>query len=294
MGPRPLHALDSGEGSPTLVLLHGYGATGFTWRNWVAKLESSHRVLNIDLKGFGRSRARRGGGFGPSDHAEAVLATLEAQGVEDPVLVGHSLGGGIALLTALAMKDRRDSRLVGMILMSSAAYAHRIPPFVRLARVGRAGQGFLGLIPKEFLIRKILDQVQSPQHPPTTEAIAGYAAPLRQASHRFACVETALQIFPPDLDALVSRYPEIDVPVLLIWGDQDRVCSPWVGTRLARELPHAELAVVSNCGHMPQDEHPQETLGLVTRFLENLERAEGRTPGNGPPGAGGTEGTPGR
>ncbi len=272
MGDGRLLGVESGSGEPTLVLLHGYAATGFTWRHWVPTLERSHRVLNLDLKGFGRSGAVRSGGFSPRDHAAAVLETLEAEGVGDTVLFGHSLGGGIALLTALSLLDGEGAgRVRGLVLVSAAAYADRIPPFVRIARTGALGRAFFRLVPKHWLIRRVLRQLRSPRHPPEEETVAGYAAPFLQADHRASCLSTALQIFPPDSDALVARYPELEVPALLIWGDLDTVSSVEVGRRLEADLPQAELCVISDCGHWPQDEHPATTLDLVTRFLR--ERA---------------------
>lgn len=271
MGDGWLQGVESGSGEPTLVLLHGYAATGFTWRHWVPELERSHRVLNLDLKGFGRSGSMGEGGFSPEDHAAAVLHTLDALGVGDLVLVGHSLGGGIALLTALSLLEgERAARLRGLILVSAAAYVDRIPPFVRIARAGALGRIFFRLVPKELLVRTVLRQVQSPRHPPENEAVAGYAQPFHLASHRAACLSTALEIIPPHHESIVERYPEVRVPTLLLWGDRDRVTSPSMGQRLAAALPHTEFHVIPECGHVPQDEHPAETLELVTRFLGDL------------------------
>ena len=271
MGPRTLHGVESGSGSPTLVMLHGYAATGFTWRHWVPSLERSHRVLNLDLKGFGGSGHLASGGFSPAGHAAALLDTLDARDVGEFVLVGHSLGGGIALLTALAMTQKQDARLAGLVLVSAAAYADRIPPFVRVARAGALGRAFLRFVPKGLLVRGVLTAVQSPRHPPDRDSITGYAEPFRTATHRAACVATALQIIPPDVDSIVGAYPSIKVPALLIWGDRDRVSSPEDGRRLAEALPGSQLEVVPDCGHMPQDEHPEATLALVNRFLQGLD-----------------------
>jgi pimeloyl-ACP methyl ester carboxylesterase len=270
MGPQPLHGVESGSGSPTVVLLHGYGATGFTWRHWVPSMERSHRVLNLDLKGFGDSGHLSTGGFSPVDHAAAVVESLDPYPDERLVLAGHSLGGGIALLTALAMMRRHDTRLAGLVLVSAAAYADRIPPFVRIARAGVLGRAFLRFVPKALLIRTVLTAVQNSRHPPDRRSIAGYAEPFRRASHRAACVATALQIIPRNLDSLIGAYPSIHVPALLVWGDGDRVSSPETGRRLAEALPRSRLEVIRDCGHMPQDEQPEATLALVNRFLRDL------------------------
>jgi pimeloyl-ACP methyl ester carboxylesterase len=82
-------------------------------------------------------------------------------------------------------------------------------------------------------------------------------------------------VIPSDPDSLVARYPEIDVPTLLLWGDMDRVTPPSYALRLAEALPSTDLHVLPDCGHMPQDEHPAETLELVTRFLRDLPMEPG-------------------
>ncbi len=73
---------------------------------------------------------------------------------------------------------------------------------------------------------------------------------------------------PDDLDALNARFPELDVPTLLLWGRHDRVVPLWVGERLASDLPRAELQIFERCGHMPPEELPEETLEAVKAFLD--------------------------
>ena len=104
---------------------------------------------------------------------------------------------------------------------------------------------------------------------------------------------TALQIIPPDVDSIVGAYPSIKVPALLIWGDRDRVSSPEDGRRLAEALPGSQLEVVPDCGHMPQDEHPEATLALVNRFLHGLDCPEACIPLSASPAAEGSGEGPG-
>ena len=84
-----------------------------------------------------------------------------------------------------------------------------------------------------------------------------------------ALLSSALQIVPPDLDALIARYPEIRTPTLLLWGRHDRAVPLWVGRRLAAELPVARLHVLERCGHLPAEELPEESWGAVKAFLND-------------------------
>jgi len=89
----------------------------------------------------------------------------------------------------------------------------------------------------------------------------------------------ARQIVPPDLDATTRRYPEIDVPTLLLWGRHDPVVPLEIGMRLERDLPNAQLHVLERCGHIPQEERPEDSFAVLTDFLDRTRSA--RRPGLG-------------
>lgn len=281
-----LQVEDTGKGALTVVLLHGYGGSGRTWERWIPELSKSHRILNIDLPGFGRSPPPPDGDYSPWGHARAVLAALsERQDVGDVVLVGHSLGGGVALLMALLMGDAvreqargsgspdpgRRPRLRGMVLISGTAYPVGERPFMKIVKLGPLARALLRVVPKRAMVRWTLRQVRSRAHPPSPGEVADYAAAFRSAAHRRTCVETALEIEPDDMDRIIDRYPSIRVPAALIWGAEDPVVPLWAGERLQADLPEATLTVLDPCGHFPQDERPRESLEVALRFLARLE-----------------------
>ena len=82
---------------------------------------------------------------------------------------------------------------------------------------------------------------------------------------------TGRQLVPDDLDGIVSRYPAISIPTLLLWGRADRVVPLRVGQRLARELSDARLVILEDCGHLPPEERPEDSLGAVRGFIETLD-----------------------
>lgn len=259
-----------GPGKP-LVLLHGFGACAFTWRNWLPTLTLQHRVLNIDLKGFGASPAPADGRYAPQDHAAEVLNALGQLKVEAPILVGHSMGGGIALLTALALQDDPErAPVAGLVIVAGAAYRQRLPKFVNLARKGGIARMTMAVLPKNEFVSMVLKEVQAPGAPRTREQIEGYAKPFGRSEVRYGAVETAVSLLPPNLDETVLRYPGLTAPTQLIWGELDRIVPLWVGQRLEEELPNASLTVLFGCGHIPQDEMPEESLEVVEEFLASL------------------------
>lgn len=269
-GPSPLHVEIQGSGPP-LVLLHGFGASRFTWRRWVPALAHRHTLYLVDLKGCGDSDKPADGAYGPHDQAELVHRLLVEEDLRDVTLLGHSLGGGIALLVALRLQDAgEEDRLRRLVLLSATAYAQGLPRYIGLASrlpeiVGRLA---VHLVPARWLVRRILDEIVHDPDRVTEDEVDGYAAPFADRACRRALVDSARHLVPSDLDELVRRYPRIHTPALLVWGRQDPVVPAWVGERLARDLPTARLVLLDRCGHLPMEECPAEALESVVDFLD--------------------------
>jgi pimeloyl-ACP methyl ester carboxylesterase len=256
------------EGVDTFVLLHGYGGSSFTWRHWVDALSARGHVVLVDLKGFGAAPKPNDGRYSPTDQADLVHRLIAQRDLKRVTLVGHSLGGGIAILVALRLLAAPEGRLRRLVIVAGAAYPQRLPPFVSLAR----HPGLSGLLWRLFGARRIARRVlRTIVHDPsriTIEQIAGYARPLSLRGARSALIASALQIVPDDIEQLVDRYPALRVPTLLLWGRGDPVVPLSVGKRLAAELPDATLVVLDSCGHLPPEELPEESLAALEEFLD--------------------------
>lgn len=261
----PLHAERFGDGGSPVVLLHGYAASSFSWRYWIPALAEHHEVWAVDLKGHGSAPAPPDQRYSPHDHAELIHRFIIQKDLRELTLFGHSMGGGIALLVALRLLDQ--GRLQRLVLVSSAAYPQRLPPFVELARQGRPARWLFAVIPKRRLIRWVLRSIVYDPSTISGAQVEAYAEPLTSAPHRLALIKTALGILPSDLDGLTARFPEIDVPALLLWGRHDRVVPLSVGERLSDALPQATLKVLEECGHLPAEELPKDSLEIVESFL---------------------------
>jgi pimeloyl-ACP methyl ester carboxylesterase len=262
------------------VLLHGFGAHRATWDGWLPELERRHRVVAVDLIGCGNAPKPKGADYRPEAQAAAVRDLVRHLDLRDVTLIGHSLGGGIALLTALHLLDDGEGRLAGLVSVAGAAFRQRDPPFIRLARHEGLSRVLLELLPRGWLIRTAMRQIVAVEGAVTPERVAAYSAPLRSAATRAALVRQAACAVPDDLDGHIARYPEIGVPALCLWGREDRVVPPWVGERLARTLPDAMLVFIDKCGHLPMDERPRESVAALLDFLE-ARVADG--PGASPP-----------
>lgn len=262
------HGLDPDEGVDTFVLVHGYGGSSFSWRYWVPALAERGHVVLVDLKGFGAALRPDDGRYAPHHQAELVHRLILQHDLRRLTLIGHSLGGGIVLLTALRLLDEDPLRLARMVLVAGAAYEQKMPPFVRLARHPHLSGILARLMGPRRIVRQVLRTIVYDPTGITTAQIEGYAHPLATPGTYKALLQSALQIVPDHLADVVMRYPTLDVPALLLWGRNDPVVPLSVGERLARDLPDATLVVLESCGHLPPEELPYESTAVLREFLD--------------------------
>ena len=268
----PLHVEEYGQGDRQIMMLHGFGANSYTWLGWVGGLAKDHRVWSVELKGHGSAPAPPDDLYSLHDHADLVHRLILQKDLRNLTLVGHSMGGGIALLVALRLLDER--RLERLVLVASAAYPQRLPPFIALAALGRLAEWGLRFCPKRWLIRQVLRSIVFDRQGVTEAQVTAYAEPLYRPAHRTALIKTAGKIIPPDLAEVTKRIPEIKLPTLLLWGRHDWVVPIEVAERLLADLPGAQLEIIEDCGHVPPEEIPKESLEIVLKFL----KGEGEAP----------------
>ncbi len=275
-GPEESTSRGFGPDGEVFLLVHGYAASSYTWRHWTTPLARRGRVLTVDLKGFGEAPKPDDGRYGIPDLADLLVALVRELDLRGLTLVGHSLGGGLALLTALRLLDASEPRLSRLALVSAPAYEQRLPPFVTLSQSPRLTGALARLIGPERVVSQVLRTIVYDPDAITDEQIAAYARGLGSREAVRAAMEVGRSIVPEDLDMISRRYREIDVPTFLLWGEHDPVVPLWVGRRLDDELPDARLVVLDACGHLPQEERPDVSLAAFEAFLD--ETAVGGRP----------------
>ena len=264
--PVKLYYSEEGMGPP-LLLIHGFGASTYTWRHVAPELAKSYRVIAVDLKGFGQSDKPFDGRYSVYDQAELLAQLIEDKDLRDLTLVGHSFGGGVALLLALEANQRLDGRITRLVLLDSIAYPQNIPVFFRLLDVPLMSQLGVRMVPPSVQTRVALQIAYFDDSKIDPEEIELYAAPLKTAAGKHAIIHSARQIVPEDIDALSERYKTIELPTLILWCDHDRIVPLEVGIKLRRTLPNSTLRLVEDCGHMPQEEQPASTIALIKGFI---------------------------
>lgn len=258
---------ESGQGPP-VILLHGFGASAYAWRFLGPALARDHRVLTIDLKGYGLSAKPGDGKYAIRDQADMVAAFIRTRNLHDLVVIGHSMGGGVTLMAYLKVAGDDPARIKKLVLIDSAGYPQKLPMFIWLAKVPGLGSVGGQLLPPRFATGMALRKCYYHKDRITDEQIDTYAYYGSLPGAREAIVATAQQIVPEDIEAVTSRYHTISVPVLIIWGAEDEVVPLSVGEQFKRDIPNAKLVILPECGHMPPEEEPQETNRLITQFLK--------------------------
>ena len=286
MSSSPLHVdLHGPPDAPPLVLVHGFGASNHSWRKWVPDLSRDHRLLLVEMMGFGRSATPEGGDYSPLAQAGHLVERLRhLRGPVAPVLVGHSLGAAVILLAALRLQDEGGGiPLRALVAVSGAVFPQRFPPYIGIARVAGAGEMLLAFQPPAWAIRIGLRGIV---HDPGTvddEQVEGYRAPLASWERRRAILRASRQILPAQGADLSVRYREIEAPLLALSGAEDQVVSPSFARRLAETVRRGEYVLLPHVGHLPPEEAPEASLRELRRFLARVGPGPGPCPDGGPP-----------
>lgn len=271
MPSSPTHA-EVGAGPPVL-LIHGQPGLGSDWDGVVAALRADHRLLAPDRPGYGD------GGPDPTTmagNAAALADLLESRSAAPAVVVGHSYGGGIAILLAA----RRPDLVRGLVLVGSVGRAGSVNAFDRAMAAPVLGEvlSATGL----FALGKVLPRLRrraarlGPQTAWLVESLPDERylhlapGPGRQIWRSFVAEQRALVAEIADVEAAVAA---VRAPAVVVTGTLDVVVPPTVAVALAAALPSAELVTVARAGHFVPRDHP----GVVAAAVRRVE-ARGQVP----------------
>ena len=266
-GPVKLAVIEKGQGRP-ILLLHGFATSSYTWHAIIPELSKNHRVIAIDLRGFGASDKPIDDHYSIQDQTEAVQAFVEQENLRDLTVVGHSFGGGIALVMALNAEQQRKPRIRNIVLIDSLAYRQPMPIFFRLLQIPMVGDLGMTLVPPEIQAGQGLRLAYYDPDKISGQDVAEYANTLYSPAAKHALTKTIEQLVPDNIDEIASRYKTIKMPALIVWCQQDKVVPVVLGLRLHEEMRSSELALFSQCGHMPQEEKPEDTVAAIQAFLK--------------------------
>jgi pimeloyl-ACP methyl ester carboxylesterase len=268
-----LQATTYGSGSPVL-LIHGFGASSYSWRKLVEPLSQQYQVITLDLKGSGASPKPRDDQYSVYEQARLVRDFINANQLHDLQIVGHSFGGAVAIATSLLLKRSDPDIQTSLVLVDSMAYPQKLPYFINVLATPVLGPLAIHLVPDRMQVRQLLDLVYYNDALIKDESIDNYTAMLGQPDTKYALLQTARQIQPPDLQIFAAQYRTLTLPTLIVWSRDDTIVPLSVGERLDEEIPNSRLQVFSGVGHAVQEEAPQLLLPVLEDFLQTQNLTE--------------------
>lgn len=272
-----MHYRDEGQTSgPTLLLIHGFSASLHTWEPWVQRLGDRYRVVSLDLPGHGLTRAPAGYQASMEAFRDIVAEFVRAQGLTRFALAGSSMGGNVAWEYALAHPEQVDA----LILVDASGWdqsgEREESAVFKLLRNPVLGP-LLRDLDNRRLIRQGLEASFADPMFVDENMVARYSELARAPGHRDILMQLTLAFGERNF-ATPERLAPLSMPVLLLWGDQDRLVPPAHAELFRDAIAQSELVMFENVGHIPQEEVADESALAVDEFLYRIHEGSALAP----------------
>ncbi|MBS4220878.1 alpha/beta hydrolase [Bacillus sp. FJAT-49711] len=244
----------------TIVLIHGFLSSTFSFRKLIPLLELDMNIISIDFPPFGKSGKSRKFRYTYANIAHTILELLEKLGYENIIAAGHSMGGQIVLNMTLL----RPNFIKKAVLICCSGYVPQakkhlkfltyipfIGHFVKLYLKKSGVEGNLNIVVYD---RSIIDK----------KMIKGYEEPFH---HNDIFRALAKMLRHREGDLAPEALQTIQTPCLLIWGEHDKIVPLHIGNRLVKDLPNSILVVLKNAGHLLPEEKPDEVYKEIIHFV---------------------------
>ena len=259
-----VHLRDEGpRDDPTpIVLIHGTSSNLHTWDGWAAGLAKTRRVVRMDLPGFGLTGPAPDGDYSPQRYSHFVVDLLDKLSINRAVLVGNSLGGSIAWLTAATRPDR----VAKLILIDSGGYPMQpvsVPIGFRIARMPVLNHIADYILPRGVIESSLRNVYGDPSKVTPALIDQYYEMTLRAGNRQALAQRLAHGDFAPFADGIKT----IKQPTLVLWGGQDRLIPPANAAHFHADIANSQVIMFDHLGHVPQEEDPAATLAAALPFI---------------------------
>jgi pimeloyl-ACP methyl ester carboxylesterase len=255
-----IHYQEKGSGPP-LVLIHGYTASTFEWKDVFEPLSQQFRVIAVDLKGFGFS-GKPDGDYTRRAQADLVIRLLDHLKIDRAILCGSSMGGEVSMHAVVGHPGRVSALILVDSLGVTVSGGGSVTPGI--AEWPVIGPALTALaLTSDSLVRAGLRQCFYDKSLVTDEQVASYYRPLKTRNGQHAAFLARAQ---SAINPIEPQINKISQPTLIIWGAEDELVPLEAGRRLNSLIAGSRLVVFEKCGHLPQAEMPGRFAGEVTRF----------------------------
>lgn len=259
-----VHLRDEGprDDPRPIVLLHGTSASLHTWDGWADALKGQHRVIRMDLPGFGLTGPMPDNNYQLTRYVEFVAALMDKLGVPQAVVAGNSFGGNLAWKLAVD-QPQRVSRL---ILVDAAGYPYdpkSVPVGFKIAQIPWLRPVMRNVLPRRMIESSVRNVYGDPGKVTPALVDRYYELTLR-AGNRQALGERFRQ---SPGGQYAAQIPSVKQPTLILWGGQDHLIPPDNAEHFQRDIAGSRLVVFDGLGHVPHEEDPATTVAAVRSFL---------------------------
>ncbi len=265
--PLELSYTSLGRGA-TILFLHGFGESKHTWRYLERDLARNYRLYSLDLKGFGDSPKTKDGLYSVYDQALLVENFIKKHRLKNVTIVGHSLGGGVAMVLAL-MAKKHSLSIRRLVLINTMAYNQQLPSMLRLLNTPVIGPLGLRVMSGHWHALEAYKYAFSDDTKIPNEGVEQSAKMIENPDAKYAYIKTVAQLVPDDIEEITTQYKKITIPTLIIWGEDDISIHVYNAYRLHYMLPNSRLKVFSKIGHMPHEEAPQKVIYEIRKFMKS-------------------------
>ena len=264
----------AGQG-PTVVLIHGMINSSRHWEAVAARLARSHRLIAPDLIGHGDAATPRGD-YSLGAHAAMIRDLLTTIGVERATIVGHSLGGGVAMQFFYQFPQRTER----LVLISSGGLGREVSPLLR----GAALPGSAALL-RLATQRRVVDGIaaaaaglraRGSRSGVYLQAVARALRPLAEAGSRRAFLQTLRAVIDVEGQKVSARdrlYLLGEMPTLVVWGERDRTIPLEHGLEASAAIPNCRFETLPRASHFPNLEDPEGLAAVLADFLATTSPA---------------------
>ena len=272
-GDTRMYYQKAGSGDVPIVLVHGFGASSFSWRENLDPIaDAGFTVYAPDMRGFGLSDKGWDKSMSQDAQADRLKAFLDAQGIDRAVLAGNSMGGGIVTNFALRYPDR----VRGLVLVDPAIYGGMgggvVSALASLPGIQRWGQHVVRLMLADS--DRNANMIRSAWFDPagvTPEVLSGYRRALQTPDWDISLLALVRDGMSNNLG---PRLKDLNVPTLIVWGEHDTWISPDNAPKLNADIAGSQLEIIPQAGHVPHEEKPEEFNRLVIDFVKSLKSDE--------------------
>ena len=259
-----VHFRDEGKTTNAfpIVLIHGTGSSLHTFDDWTNTLKHSHRVIRMDLPGYGLTDPFTDSDYSIENYIHFIKQFLNEIGVEKCIIGGNSLGGHIAWRFTIANQDR----VTKLLLINASGYpskAKSVPIAFKIAEIPVLKNVFTFITPK-FVARSSVENVYFDKSKVTGELANRYFELTLREGNRQAFID---RLSINNSSEYYKKMPSIQQPTLVLWGDQDLLIPVEMAERFHRDLPNSTLVILKDTGHVPMEERPRLSLEAIESFL---------------------------